>query len=109
MNPHNSTKTYIGEPCRNTQAEIDRDTEALYGDTPEQILRDKVAELMHKDCTDEDSLVVLMESALFSTALRKVLDHRHTQPREHDQMVYDSICMISIAETVLSNWVESSL
>ena len=42
-------------------------------DIPKEIVSDKVAELMHQDSTDGDSMTVLMESDVFIQALRNLL------------------------------------
>jgi len=103
------------EFCQNTQAEIDRDVAARLdaeqglADTPEQVISERVCELMDADSQDEDSIVVLMESDSFVKALRKLMNNRHTDKRCHEELLEDSINLVSVAETVLSEYVELGL
>lgn len=103
------------ELCRNTQAELDRDVayrldeEQGLADTSEQIVKDRVAELMDADSEDEDSIVVLMESDAFVRALRKLMSNRHDDDRCHEELLEDSVNLVSVAESVLSEYVELGL
>ena len=102
------------EPCRNTQAEIEREGHAgqhdvdgaPYHNTQAEMVRQRVEELMDSDSTDGDSIVVLMESERFVKVLRKVLSHRYADPRCHEWLLEASINMVSVAETVLTEYVE---
>lgn len=101
------------EYCRVSQDELDHahrmDVEQGLCDTPEQQVKDRVIEFMDADSDDEDSIVVLMESDQFVNALRQLLAHRHTDKRCHEELLESSVNLVSVAETVLSEWVELSL
>ena len=106
MNVDNSMR------CRVTEDEINHDyasrldEEQGLGDTPQQIISDRVEELMSADSEDDDSIVVLMESERFQRVLRKLLSNRHSSIRCHDALVMDAVNLISVAETELTRWVE---
>jgi hypothetical protein len=103
------------DKCRNTQAEIEREGHAgqhdadgaPYHNTQAEVVRARVEELMDADSTDEDSIVVLLESERFVKVFRKVLSHRHSNPRCHDQLLNDTINMVSVTETVLTEYLEN--
>jgi hypothetical protein len=101
--------------CRKSQAELDRDVayrldeEQGLADTSEQMVKDRVIELMDADSDDEDSIVVLMESDSFVNALRKLMSNRHTDKRCHEELLEDSVNLVSVAESVLSEYVELGL
>jgi hypothetical protein len=104
------------EHCRNHQAEIDRDVahrldqEQGLADTPEQLVNDRVMELMDADSQDEDSMVVLMESEYFRHALRRIMHEPHYKNGISETAAFRlanlSNNLIGIAESVLSEYVE---
>lgn len=101
------------EQCRVSLDELDHahrmDVEQGLCDTPEQMVKDRVIELMSEDSGDEDSIVVLMESDRFVNALRQLFAHRHTDKRCHEELLESSVNLVSVAETVLSEYVELGL
>jgi hypothetical protein len=109
MNNDHSTRCRVSEDQREQDRARWLDEEQRLTDTPEQIVKDRVEELMDADSTDEDSIVCLMESERFKTVLRKLLNLRHDDKRCHKTLVEDAVNMISVAETVLSEYVEGKL
>jgi acetolactate synthase regulatory subunit len=99
--------------CRKSQAEIDRDVahrldqEQGLSDTPEQIVKDRVFEIMMDMNANNDAKVVLMESERFCKALWKQFAHRYDT--QHVEMKEAAVNTVSVAETVLSEWMEKSL
>ena len=71
------------------------DAEQDLADTPEQIVKDRVVELM--------------DAERFVRALRQMFAHRHNDKRSHDKLLEDAANAVSVAETVLSEWVEVNL
>ncbi len=99
--------------CRVSQDELDHDRaqrldqqEGL-SDTPEQIVADKVAEIMADQNANDDARVVLMESERFTKALWTHFTKRHDGSNPEDTEA--SVNLNSVAETVLSEWVEGQL
>jgi hypothetical protein len=109
MNNEHSTR------CRASQNELAHDRAQRLDEkeglspTTAEIVSVRIEELMDADSADEDSMIVLMESERFTKALRKVLSNRHDDKRCHETLVEDAVNMVSVAETVLSEYVELSL
>lgn len=109
-------KTGNAEQCRVSLDEVSREGHAgeydadgaPYHSTQAEAVRQRVEELMDADSTDEDSIVCLMESERFVKALRKVLSHRYADPRCHEWLLEASINMVSVTETVLTEYVENN-
>ena len=108
-------RTYLTEKCRVSLEERERDAALRLDvdqgltDATEQIVKDRVLELMDEDSDDEDSIVVLMESDRFVKALRGLMSMRHTDKRCHEELLEASVNLVSVSETVLSEYVELSL
>jgi hypothetical protein len=109
MSNEHSTRCRVSEDERELDLARRLVEDLGINDTPEQIIKDRVEELMDADSTDEDSIVCLMESGRFKTALRKLLSNRHDDKRCHETLIEDAVNMVSVAETVLSEYVELSL
>jgi hypothetical protein len=111
----NAMSTYLTTTCKTKLDELEHDRaqrldqEQGLTDTTKDVVRDIVAELMAEDSQDEDSMVVLMESDRFIRALRKLLGNRYDDASCHESLVQDAVNAVSIAETVLSEYVELGL
>jgi hypothetical protein len=107
------------EECRNTQAEIEREGHAgqhdadgaPYHNTQAEMVRERVEELMDADSTDEDSMVVLMESEYFRHALRRIMHQPHHKKSFSKtaalRLANLSNNLIAVAESVLTQYVEN--
>lgn len=104
---------YDNEQCRVSQDELSyahkQDVAERLLPIAQQVVSDRVEELMHQDSDDEDSIVVLFEDDRFVNALRQLFSHRHTDKRCHEELVESSVNLVSVAETVLSEYVELGL
>jgi hypothetical protein len=90
--------------CRASLAELEQDRELGVNPTTEEIVQERVDELMDADSTDEDSIVVLMESERFKKALRIVLGAPDGYYLQHT-----ASCLKGTAVDVLSEYVELQL
>ena len=83
--------------CRNTQYEIDRDVahrlDQEQGLTPSavEVMCDRLHELMHKDCTDADMMIVLSESERFVNAFKGLLPPNVTDDDIAELMLDDGV------------------
>ncbi|MCK4858679.1 MAG: hypothetical protein KAT58_11965 [candidate division Zixibacteria bacterium] len=100
--------------CRKTQSEIDRDVahrldeEQGLTDTAEQVIADRVEELLDPDSTDEDSMVVLMEDPDFIAALRPILGHYVVKNPSGLSMISRQVNdLLIVADEVMTKYVES--
>lgn len=107
MNADHSTR------CRVTEDELAHDAAHRFdengglADDPDQGVKECVEGLMGADSTDDDAIIVLMESERFIKTLRKLLSNRHDKERRQEDLVEDVVNMVSVAETVLSEYAES--
>lgn len=98
--------------CRASLAELEQDRELNVNATTEEIVQERVEELMDADSTDDDSIVVLLEDEEFVKRLRLVLSTSKPKCLESPEAVGRLIktdLMIDRAEMVLSEYVEKSL
>jgi hypothetical protein len=111
MSNEHSTRCRVSEDEREQDRAHHLDKEQGLTDTPEQVVSDRVMELMDADSQDEDSMVVLMESEFFRHALRRIMHEPQYKNGISSTAAFRlanlSNNLIAIAESVLTEYVES--